>query len=150
VIELHTDGSCSGNPGPGGWACLLRSGRHEKELSGWELDTTNNRMELMAAIMGLVAIKRPSPVVVVSDSAYMVNAMTKGWLTKWQRTGWKTAGKPIKNQDLWQELARLAGLHQVSFRKTKGHAGDPDNERVDRLAVAATQQAIASLRGARR
>ncbi|MCW2972999.1 MAG: Ribonuclease [Thermoleophilia bacterium] len=145
-VEIHTDGSCSGNPGPGGWSCILRSGVHAKELSGWELSTTNNRMELTAVIEGLRALKRRSRVTVCSDSAYVLNPFVKGWLAKWQANGWRTGKEPIKNQDLWVEAARAVGEHDVNFRKVKGHSGDPLNERADELAVAATQQAIAALR----
>jgi len=150
-VEIHTDGSCSGNPGPGGWSCILRSGVHTKEISGWELETTNNRMELTALIEGLKALKRRTAVTVCSDSAYVLNPFTKGWLAKWQANGWISNKQPIKNRDLWEVAAEMVAGHDVTFRKVKGHSGDPLNERADELAVAATAQARAALKaGARR
>ncbi len=137
AIAIHTDGACLGNPGPGGWAALLRTGRHERELVGAEPDTTNNRMELMAAIAALEALKRPAAVTLFTDSRYVMDGITK-WIHGWRRNGWRTAErKPVKNAELWQRLdsARLA--HQVEWRWVKGHSGDPLNERVDQLARAA-------------
>ncbi len=137
VVELWTDGACSGNPGPGGWGAILIWNGHERELSGGEADTTNNRMELMSVIMGLAAITRPMDVVINTDSAYVEQAFTKGWLEQWQRNGWRTAAKQaVKNQDLWQRLAEEAARHNVSFQRVRGHTGVEMNERADQLAVA--------------
>jgi ribonuclease HI len=137
TVELWTDGACSGNPGPGGWGAILRWGDHERELSGGEPDTTNNRMELMSVIMGLAAITRPMDVVIHTDSSYVEQAFTKGWLRSWQQNGWRTADKkPVKNQDLWQRLAEEAARHKVTFRRVRGHSGVELNERADQLAVA--------------
>jgi ribonuclease HI len=134
LVEVHTDGACSGNPGPGGWAALLRWRGHEKELSGGEPLTTNNRMELTAAIAALEALKRPMRVRLVTDSDYLRQGITR-WLPAWKARGWKTADKaPVKNLDLWQRLEAAAARHRVEWAWTRGHAGDPDNERVDRLA----------------
>ena len=137
-IEIWTDGACSGNPGPGGWAAILRWRDYEKELSGAEPHTTNNRMELMSVLKGLSALTRPSRVAIMTDSAYVEKAFTQGWLTKWQQNDWKTsAKKPVENQDLWQEILKAAELHQVRFERVKGHAGVHLNERADALAVLA-------------
>jgi ribonuclease HI len=137
VVELWTDGACSGNPGPGGWGAILIWNGHERELSGGEADTTNNRMELMSVIMGLAAITRPMDVVINTDSAYVEQAFSKGWLQQWQRNGWRTAAKQaVKNQDLWQRLAEEAARHNVSFQRVRGHTGVEMNERADQLAVA--------------
>ena len=137
VVELWTDGACSGNPGPGGWGAILIWNGHERELSGGEADTTNNRMELMSVIMGLAAITRPMDVIINTDSAYVEQAFSKGWLQQWQRNGWRTAAKQaVKNQDLWQRLAEEAGRHNVSFQRVRGHTGVEMNERADQLAVA--------------
>jgi ribonuclease HI len=137
VVELWTDGACSGNPGPGGWGAILIWNGHERELSGGEADTTNNRMELMSVIMGLAAITRPMDVIINTDSAYVEQAFSKGWLEQWQRNGWRTAAKQaVKNQDLWQRLAEEAGRHNVSFQRVRGHTGVEMNERADQLAVA--------------
>ena len=137
VVELWTDGACSGNPGPGGWGAILVWNGHERELSGGEADTTNNRMELMSVIMGLAAITRPMDVVINTDSAYVEQAFTKGWLEQWRRNGWRTAAKQaVKNQDLWQRLAEEAARHNVSFQRVRGHTGVEMNERADQLAVA--------------
>ena len=136
TTEVHafTDGACSGNPGPGGWGVLLRSGNHEKELYGGEPATTNQRMELKAAIEALRALKRPSRITIYSDSKYVVVGMTE-WLTDWKRRGWKTASKkPVANLELWQELNELAAIHQVNWQWVKGHSGHPENERADELA----------------
>lgn len=136
-VVIYTDGACSGNPGPGGWGVVLQYGRAMKELSGFEADTTNNRMELLAAIKGLSALKEPCRVELFSDSAYLINAWEKGWLAGWQKNGWKTSQKkPVENQDLWKEILRLAGIHSVTWHKVKGHADNRWNNRCDELAVA--------------
>ncbi len=138
-IFAYTDGACSGNPGPGGWGALLiaREGDRvvkERELSGGAADTTNNRMELTAAIMALEGLTRPSPVTLITDSAYVKNGVT-GWINGWKRNGWKTAdGKPVKNVDLWQRLEAAQARHRVDWRWIKGHAGHAENERADALA----------------
>ncbi|MDE1901593.1 MAG: ribonuclease HI [Alphaproteobacteria bacterium] len=135
ITEIFTDGACSGNPGPGGWAALLRHGGVEKELSGGERDTTNNRMELMGAIMGLEALKKPAQVRLYTDSQYVQKGMTE-WLRGWVARGWKTADKkPVKNADLWQRLDAARAPHKVDFIWVRGHNGHAENERVDRLAV---------------
>ena len=133
-VEVHSDGACLGNPGPGGWGALLRYGEREKELSGGEPDSTNNRMELMAAIRALEALTEACEVVLYTDSRYVQQGITE-WLPGWRRRGWKTAGgAAVKNQDLWQRLEAAAARHRIEWRWVKGHAGDPDNERVDMLA----------------
>ncbi|WP_235498034.1 MULTISPECIES: ribonuclease HI [unclassified Frankia] len=134
-VEIFTDGACSGNPGPGGWGAVLRYGAHEKTLYGGEAaETTNNRMELLAAIRALEALTRPSTVRLHTDSQYLRNGVS-GWLPRWKRNGWLTADKkPVKNADLWQQLDVLAGRHTIEWLWVKGHAGHPDNERADRLA----------------
>jgi len=132
-----TDGACSGNPGPGGWACILSSGGHTRELSGGEAQTTNNRMELMALLQGLQALKRPCQVHVVSDSKYIIDAFEQGWLSKWQAKAWKN----VKNHDLWQAIVEAARGHTLTFEWVQGHAGHPENERADQLAVQARDQA---------
>ncbi|MDI6781343.1 MAG: ribonuclease HI [bacterium] len=141
VFTLYTDGACKGNPGPGGWAAILITNENEKgeqEFSGGERDTTNNQMELMGVIQGLKAVNAPSKIRIHSDSAYIVNAFTQNWIKTWLANGWKTADKkPVKNQNLWQELLKLIQPHQVEWIKVKGHSGDKYNERCDRLAVAA-------------
>lgn len=138
-IEVHTDGACLGNPGPGGWAALLRYRGHERELAGGESDTTNNRMELMAAIMALEALSEPCSVVLHTDSQYVRQGITE-WIGNWVRRGWKTAGgDPVKNRDLWERLHTAAQRHRVEWKWVKGHSGDPDNERVDVLARAQAQ-----------
>ena len=135
-VEIFTDGACRGNPGPGGWAALLRTGDKERELSGGEAATTNNRMELTAAIKGLEALKRPCRVHLFTDSNYVRDGITK-WVHGWQRNGWRTADrKPVKNADLWQELVRAAAPHRVDWHWIRGHNGHPENERVDALACA--------------
>jgi len=142
-VEIHTDGACSGNPGPGGWGAVLRWQGHEKELSGGEALTTNNRMELMAAIAALEALKRPSRVVIWTDSGYVKGGIT-GWIKGWKTNGWRTAGKqPVKNRDLWERLDALCTRHDVEWRWLKGHAGHPLNERADALARAAIERARA-------
>ena len=145
LVEIATDGACKGNPGPGGWGVLIRSGTHEKELSGGAPLTTNNRMELTAAIEGLNALTRPCRVLLSTDSRYVMDGLTK-WIHGWQRNGWKTADKkPVKNAELWQALLAAAKPHRVEWKWVKGHSGHPDNERADRLA---SDAAIAA--GARR
>ncbi len=134
TVEIHSDGACLGNPGPGGWACLLRHEKKERELSGGEILTTNNRMELMAAIQGLEALKSPCHVSLYSDSQYVLKGI-KDWMPNWIKRGWKnSAGEPVKNQDLWLRLQQAASIHHVSWHWVKGHNGHPDNERVDELA----------------
>ena len=136
-VEIFTDGACSGNPGPGGWGAILRYGAHEKELSGGEAMTTNNRMELTAVIAALSALKSPCRVTVTTDSRYVADAVGKGWVYGWQKKGWMRApGEPAKNVDLWKQLLPLLKTHQVEFRWVRGHQGHPENERCDRLAVA--------------
>jgi len=136
-VEIFTDGGCSGNPGPGGWGVILKYNGAEKELSGGEPMTTNNKMELTAAIMGLSALKSPCKVTLYSDSQYLVNGMTKGWAKSWRKNGWvKSDKKPALNADLWQRLLDLDQIHDVTYVWVKGHAGHPENERCDRLAVA--------------
>jgi len=133
-VEIATDGACKGNPGPGGWGALIRMGAHEKELSGGEPLTTNNRMELLAAIRSLEALTRPCRVQLSTDSVYVRDGITK-WIHGWQKNGWKTAAKkPVKNDELWRELLVATKPHVIEWKWVKGHAGDPDNERVDRLA----------------
>lgn len=136
AVEMFTDGACRGNPGPGGWATLLRMGNRELELSGGETPTTNNRMELTAAIRGLAALKRPSKVILYTDSTYVRDGITK-WIHGWRRNGWRTADrKPVKNAELWQALVEAAQPHSVEWRWVKGHSGHPENDRVDALACA--------------
>lgn len=140
LVEIFTDGACKGNPGPGGWGAVIRSGPHEKELSGGEPLTTNNRMELLAAIRALEALKRPCEVTLWTDSIYVRDGISK-WIHGWRRNGWKTADrKPVKNAELWQELLDAAAPHKVDWRWVKGHAGHPENERADRLACDAALQ----------
>ena len=137
-MTLYTDGACSGNPGPGGWGAVLKYRDMEKAVSGSEAETTNNRMELTAVIEGLALLKYPCKVTVVSDSKYVCDAINERWLPAWIRKGWKKAdGKPVLNADLWQRLNELMNVHDVTFRWIKGHAGHPENERCDALAVAA-------------
>lgn len=133
-VIIYTDGACSGNPGPGGWGALLKCGAVERELSGGERATTNNRMELMAVIEALNALKKPVRAVVYTDSQYVQKGISE-WIHGWKRKGWKTAGgDPVKNVDLWQALDAAARVHEVEWKWVKGHAGHPENERVDRLA----------------
>jgi ribonuclease HI len=139
-VEIHTDGACLGNPGPGGWGALLRHGTVERELSGSEPDTTNNRMELLAAIHALEALKSPCDVDLHTDSQYVQKGI-RDWLPNWIRRGWKTAGgDPVKNKDLWERLQRAAAPHAVRWHWVKGHAGHAENERVDRLARNAAER----------
>ena len=144
-VEIHTDGACSGNPGPGGWGAILRWRGKSRELSGFEPDTTNNRMELQAAIAALTTLKRPMAVRLFTDSNYLRQGITT-WLRKWQANGWRTAAKdPVKNQDLWQELATIVERHQVEWHWVKGHSGNPDNERADELARRAIEAGLAKV-----
>ena len=136
-IAIYTDGACSGNPGPGGWGAILRAGEHEKELSGGEDETTNNRMELMAAIAALEELKKPSPIDLYTDSTYVRDGIMK-WIHNWKRNGWKTAArKPVKNVDLWKRLELAMEPHDIEWHWVKGHNGHPDNERADVLARSA-------------
>lgn len=135
-VEIFTDGACSGNPGPGGWGAVLRYNGTEKELSGGEKSTTNNRMELTAVISALKVLKYPCEVTVTTDSKYVYDSVTKGWVYSWQKNGWKKADKkPALNTDLWSELLTLLNKHNVTFHWVKGHNEHPENERCDRLAV---------------
>jgi ribonuclease HI len=141
-VQLITDGACIGNPGPGGWACILRHGRHKREMFGSEPDTTNNRMELTAAIKGLSALKEPCAVEVTTDSEYVKNGITT-WINGWKRNGWKTKSKkPVVNQDLWSELDALASKHKTRWTWTKGHASHEDNNRCDELAERAARDQL--------
>jgi ribonuclease HI len=146
AVEAFTDGACRGNPGPGGWGVLLRAGEHVRELSGGEILTTNNRMELRAAIEALAALKQPCRVDVYTDSVYVRSGITQ-WLPAWRARGWKTADKkPVKNQDLWQALSDAAARHDVAWHWVKGHAGHPENERADELANVGLEATLAGLR----
>jgi ribonuclease HI len=146
-VEIFTDGACKGNPGPGGWGAILRMGEHEKELSGGEGETTNNRMELMGAIQALNALKRPCRVTLHTDSKYVIDGITS-WIFGWQRNGWKNAAKkPVANADLWQELMAATKPHKVEWVWVKGHDGHPENERADRLASDAAVAAGTKRRG---
>ena len=140
-VEIFTDGACSGNPGPGGWGAVLRYKGTEKQLSGGEQETTNNRMELTAVISALSALKEPCEVTLTSDSKYVIDAITKGWAKSWRKNGWiKSDKKPALNSDLWAKLLELLDIHKVSFVWVKGHAGHPENEICDSLAVAETEK----------
>ena len=142
-VEIFTDGACKGNPGPGGWGTLLRMGQHEKEMSGGEDDTTNNRMEMMAALRGLEALIEPCEVDLYSDSKYLLDGMTK-WIHGWKKRGWVNASKkPVRNADLWHELIAASGKHTVHWHWVKGHSGHPENERVDALASAEAEARLA-------
>ncbi|MGE5583394.1 MAG: ribonuclease HI [Bacillota bacterium] len=137
-VELYTDGACSGNPGPGGWGVILKFNGHQKELSGFAAETTNQRMELTAAIQGLEALKVPCRVKLYSDSAYLINAFRQGWLEKWQANGWLNAQKkPVENQDLWRQLIELNRVHQIDWEKVAGHQDNISNNRCDELARSA-------------
>ena len=139
-VQVHTDGACLGNPGPGGWAALLRYGAHEREIAGAEPDTTNNRMELMAAICALESLTEPCVVDLTTDSQYVRQGITD-WMPNWIRRNWKTAGgDPVKNRDLWERLHAARQAHTIDWRWVKGHSGDPDNERVDLLAREAAER----------
>ena len=141
-VTIYTDGACSGNPGPGGWGAVLMHGEHKKEISGGEKDTTNNKMELMAAIKALESLKNGCEVDIYSDSAYLINAFEKGWLDSWQQKGWRTASKDeVKNQDLWKRLLQLSNIHKINWLKVKGHSDNEFNNRCDELA----RDAIVSL-----
>ncbi|QKK02204.1 MAG: ribonuclease HI [Pseudomonadota bacterium] len=140
TVHIWTDGACLGNPGPGGWGVLLRWNGQERELSGGEAETTNNRMELMAAIQGLESLKRPCRVILTTDSQYVRKGITE-WMVNWKRNGWKTASKkPVKNAGLWQRLDRARQRHQVAWDWVKGHSGHPENERADQLASEAARR----------
>ncbi len=140
-VEIFTDGACSGNPGPGGWGAILRYNGTEKEISGGEADTTNNRMELSGVIAALKCLKEPCEVVLCSDSKYVCDAITKGWAKSWKKNGWRKADKkPALNTDLWDALLTLMEPHRVIIQWVKGHAGYPENERCDRLAVTAAEK----------
>ncbi len=148
-VEIFTDGACKGNPGPGGWGAIIRSGASEKEISGGEPLTTNNRMELLAAIRGLEALKRPCKVALYTDSIYVRDGITK-WIHGWRRNGWRTADrKPVKNAELWQELVDAAAPHRVEWHWVKGHAGHPENERADQLACDAALKLANGIRSGR-
>jgi ribonuclease HI len=143
-VQLNTDGACIGNPGPGGWACILRYGDNTKELYGSERQTTNNRMELTAAVKGLTALREPCEVEIVTDSQYMKNGIQK-WIANWKRNGWRTSDKkPVLNQDLWEELDRQNSRHKTVWSWTKGHADHTDNNRCDELATAAARNQTSS------
>lgn len=140
-VEIFTDGACSGNPGPGGWGAILRYKGTEKEISGGEENTTNNRMELLAVINALELLKEPCQVILYSDSQYVCNALERGWAKNWQKNGWMRNKKgPALNPDLWERLLRLCDVHDVKINWVRGHAGHPENERCDRLAVAQSQK----------
>lgn len=140
IIEIFTDGACQGNPGPGGWGVILRYKHHEKELFGGESETTNNRMELMAAIKGIEAVQKKIPIHLYTDSEYLRKGITE-WIHSWKKNGWKSAQKkPIKNQDLWEHLDKVVSTHQISWHWVKGHAGHPENERADALAHRALEK----------
>ena len=140
IVYIYTDGACKGNPGPGGWGALLVAGPHKKELCGGEQDTTNNRMELLAAIKALEALKKPSQVALHTDSQYVRKGMLE-WIHNWKKKGWKTsANKPVKNADLWQRLDALVTQHQIEWYWVKGHSGHPGNERADALANKGCEQ----------
>ncbi len=144
MVTLYTDGACSGNPGPGGWAYILKHklSNTQRKASGAELLTTNNRMELMAVIQGISVLTRPSVIELYSDSKYVLKGLEE-WMSAWKKRGWKTAGKkPVKNRDLWMKLDELAGGHQVRFHWVKGHNDDPENERCDEMAVAAREALV--------
>jgi ribonuclease HI len=144
-VEIYTDGACRGNPGPGGWAALLRFRGKERLVSGAESTTTNNRMELLAAIEGLAALERPSRVALTTDSNYLRQGITQ-WIGRWKRNGWRTAAKgPVKNQDLWQRLDAVAAEHDVEWHWVKGHSGHPENERVDAAANVAIDEMLGGL-----
>ncbi|MDO7834856.1 ribonuclease HI [Sphingobium sp. HBC34] len=139
-VDIFTDGACKGNPGPGGWGAVLRFGETEKEISGGEAQTTNNRMEMMAAVEALNSLKKPCRVTLHTDSKYVMDGITK-WIFGWQKKGWRTAdNKPVKNVEIWQALVKAAAPHQVTWQWVKGHAGHPENERADALACAAAER----------
>ena len=143
AVEIFSDGACRGNPGPGGWGVILRYNGHEKELYGGEAETTNNRMELMAAIRGLESLKKPSKVILTTDSQYVMKGATE-WMAGWKRKGWKTAGKkPVKNIELWQRLEKALQPHEVKWQWVRGHTGHPENERADVLANQGVDEVMA-------
>ncbi|UJJ31213.1 ribonuclease HI [Halopseudomonas maritima] len=147
AIEIFTDGACKGNPGPGGWGVLLRLGEHEKRLYGGELETTNNRMELLAAIRGLEALKRSASVILTTDSQYVMKGVRE-WMPNWKKRGWKTASKqPVKNVDLWQQLDALVSQHEVEWRWVRGHTGHRENELADELANMGVQYILSERKG---
>ena len=147
-VEIYTDGACSGNPGAGGWGTILVYNGHEKELSGGEANTTNNRMEMMAVIEGLKALKEPCEVVLTSDSQYVCNAITKGWAKSWQKNNWIKSDKTqAKNADLWEEMLKLLAVHKVNIVWVRGHNGHPYNERCDKLAVEQSQKKKKKMHG---
>lgn len=135
TVHIFTDGACSGNPGPGGWCAILRYGEAEKVVSGGEAETTNNRMELSAVINALRNLKEPCNVVLTSDSQYVINSVTKGWVYNWQKNGWQKGGEPTPNKDLWEKLLPFLAKHKVTFNWIRGHTGHPENERCDKIAV---------------
>ncbi len=142
-VKIFTDGACSGNPGPGGWGCILQYGNIKKEISGGQAKTTNQRMEMQAALEGLSALKEPCRVDIFSDSAYLINGFLKGWLKKWEVNGWLNSKKePVENQDLWQGLLEMSRKHEINWHKIKGHSGHPENERCDELAKEAIKNKI--------
>lgn len=142
-VIIYTDGACSGNPGKGGWGALLIAGENKKEISGAEKDTTNNRMELTAPIEALKLVKRPCKIKLYSDSAYLVNAFTNGWIYNWQKNGWKTADKKdVKNRDLWEEIYKFTQIHKIEWIKVKGHSDNEYNNLCDKLAVAAIKNCL--------
>ena len=144
-VMIYTDGACSGNPGPGGWGCILMYNQHKKESSGGAADTTNNRMEITAALEALKLLKEPCQVDLYTDSAYLCNALEKRWLETWSKNGWKTASKSnVENQDLWKELLNQLQRHDVQFHKVKGHADNEFNNRCDKLARDAVQKIVSS------
>lgn len=145
-VMIYTDGACRGNPGPGGWGALLRYGKKELEIYGGDLNTTNNRMELMAAIQSLLALKRPCKAIITTDSIYVMKGITE-WLPRWIGQGWRTSSRqPVKNADLWHELIKAGEPHEVEWRWVKGHAGHSDNERADRLANQGLEELLKSPR----
>lgn len=142
-IDIYTDGACSGNPGPGGWGAILRYGNHQKEISGSENNTTNNRMEITALIKALEIVKEPCNIKVYTDSKYVCDSITKGWALSWKNKGWKKGdGKPALNSDLWEKLLSLISIHNVEFTWIKGHAGHPENELCDKLATNAIKKLL--------
>lgn len=147
AIEIYTDGACKGNPGPGGWGVLLRLGSHEKRLYGGEPETTNNRMELTAAIRGLEALKRPASVVLTTDSQYVMKGVRE-WMPNWKKRNWQTASKqPVKNVDLWQQLDALVSQHEIEWRWVRGHTGHPENELADQLANLGVEHVLKERKG---
>ena len=140
TVYIYTDGSCSGNPGPGGWGAILRFGQYEKEMSGGESLTTNNRMELSAVIYALEALTRPCDVILTTDSRYVCDSVSKGWVYSWKKKNWIKNGKPVPNAELWQRLLPLLEKNNVQFVWVRGHAGHPENERCDALAVSETEK----------